>query len=230
VVVDDSVVGGNVQLKQGRAARVTGTDVNGDLQLEANTRALQAEGNVIDGNLQAFQNTGGLLVKHNRIDGNLQCKENRPAPRGGGNEVAGSAEDQCASLARPGAPSGGGGDGVTPPPAQPTCVYGAVTLGDGFTVPAGASCAMNGTRIAGTLALAAGSSLDAVGIDVDGNIQAQGASVLRVVGSTIDGSVQFEQGGAASVQRSRVALWQDAQASAPEPTIGGMADRVGHAT
>jgi hypothetical protein len=204
VQVARSVVGGSVQLKQGGSARVKTSAVNGDLQLESNARPLKAHRNVIGGNLQAFQNTGGVTITSNEIDGNLQCKENVPAPRGGRNVVHGNAEDQCASLASAEAPAPSGGS-VDPPPADPSCQFGAVALGDDFEIPANVSCVMNGTRVAGSVKLNRGSSLDASDVFVDGNIQAQEAFVLRVAVSEVRGSVQFEQGGSASVRDTDVA-------------------------
>jgi hypothetical protein len=191
-----SRVGGSVQLTQGGAARVEGLTIGGNLQLEANDGSLTAAKNSIGGDLQVFQNSAGAGLRSNLIDGNLQCKENSPAPRGGGNVVGGSAEDQCARMART---SGGGS--ILP---DPDCVYGSVTLGDDFEIAANRSCAMNGTHVQGSLKLQSGSSLSARAIVVDGNIQAQGARSLVVGDSRIDGSVQFEQGGSVRVRSSDV--------------------------
>lgn len=98
VVSAQSVVVGNIQIKQSQAAIINNTRIGGDLQFEENTRPLHAERNTIGGNLQAFKNRGGLRVLSNRIDGNLQCKENCPAPTGRGNFVQGNKEDQCARF------------------------------------------------------------------------------------------------------------------------------------
>ena len=98
VRVAASTIGQSVQLKQGGGASVTGSRIDGDLQLESNRSSLGASRNVIGGSLQAFQNTGGLVIKSNRIDGSLQCKENTPLPAGGGNVVHGNKEDQCGRL------------------------------------------------------------------------------------------------------------------------------------
>ena len=73
-----STVGGSVQLKQGRAAQVLRT--------------------VIEGDLQSFTNRGAQRFVRNRIDGNLQCKSNAPRPVGGRNVVGGNKEDQCERL------------------------------------------------------------------------------------------------------------------------------------
>lgn len=97
VVRSGSWVGGSVQIKQGRAATIDSVRINGDLQFDQNREALRANGTVIGGNLQAFKNTGGLTITNNRIAQNMQCKENSPAPSGG-NNIAGSKEDQCARL------------------------------------------------------------------------------------------------------------------------------------
>lgn len=92
-----SLVGGNVQIKQGGSARLDRARVDGDVQLESNRRALRAVKTQVGGNFQVFQNTGGVTLLQNRIAENLQCKENIPAPVGKGN-IAGSKEDQCANL------------------------------------------------------------------------------------------------------------------------------------
>lgn len=98
VLVDRSKIGGSVQIVQGRAARVIGARINGDILFDEQEGKLAAKGSRIGGNLQAFQNRGGVSILNNRIDGNLQCKENSPAPVGGGNIVEGNKEDQCEDL------------------------------------------------------------------------------------------------------------------------------------
>lgn len=92
-----SLIGGSVQIKQGRNAAITGARITGDLQFDEMRGSLIATQNVIGGNLQAFKNAGGLVINSNRIAENLQCKENTPPPIGSGN-TAGSKEDQCADL------------------------------------------------------------------------------------------------------------------------------------
>jgi DUF4097 and DUF4098 domain-containing protein YvlB len=98
VNVSGSSVGGSIQIKQGGAAKIDKVRVKGDILFDSNKRALSATSNRVGGNVQAFQNTGGVTISYNTIDGNLQCKANRPAPKGGGNIVHGSKEDQCARL------------------------------------------------------------------------------------------------------------------------------------
>jgi hypothetical protein len=93
-----SRVGGSVQVKQGGAATVTGSFVDGSIQLEQNARAMKVTGNTVGADVQAFQNKGGVEISDNVVDGNLQCKENVPAPSGGGNTVQGNKEDQCRKL------------------------------------------------------------------------------------------------------------------------------------
>jgi hypothetical protein len=92
-----SIVGGNIQIKQGGSARIHRVDILGDMQLESNRGAVRATENEVGGNMQVFQNTGGVTLLRNVIAENLQCKENSPPPTGGGN-VAGDKEDQCANL------------------------------------------------------------------------------------------------------------------------------------
>jgi hypothetical protein len=97
-VVNGSRIGGSVQVVQGGAATVADSRVTGDILYDDNASALRVLRNRVGGNVQAFQNTGGVQVTSNVIDGNLQCKENVPAPTGGGNQVGGNKEDQCARL------------------------------------------------------------------------------------------------------------------------------------
>jgi opacity protein-like surface antigen len=95
-----SVVGGNVQLNNGRSggeARIVSTRINGDLQFDSNAARIVARNNTVGANLQAVQNTGGLVISGNKIAQNLQCKENNPPPTGGSN-TAGDKEGQCARL------------------------------------------------------------------------------------------------------------------------------------
>lgn len=98
VVNEGSRIGGSVQIVQGGAARIVGNRITGDILFDEQDRLLVANRNRIGGNLQAFQNDGGVRINNNRIDGNLQCKENVPTPTGGGNQVGGNKEDQCAGL------------------------------------------------------------------------------------------------------------------------------------
>ena len=98
VTVEDSRVGGSVQVVQGRLADIRRTKVNADILFDDNRRWNIAKRNDVGGNIQAFQNTGGVEVRSNVIDGNLQCKENSPAPVAGGNRVGGNKEDQCRRL------------------------------------------------------------------------------------------------------------------------------------
>jgi hypothetical protein len=97
-VVQDSRVGGSVQVVQGGSGKVAESRVTQDILYDENEGALEANRNRVGGNVQAFQNTGGVEIRRNVIDGNLQCKENSPRPTGGGNVVGGNKEDQCARL------------------------------------------------------------------------------------------------------------------------------------
>jgi hypothetical protein len=97
-VTDGATVGGSIQIKQGGGATIVRVKVDGDIQLDENSRPLRASGNAVGGSIQVFGNRGGVLIDGNTVDGNLQCKENRPAPTGGGNTVAGNREDQCGGL------------------------------------------------------------------------------------------------------------------------------------
>lgn len=92
-------VGGNVQIKYNyeTSAIQPGATIRGSLQYVENPGALFVTGVFIGSDLQLFKNTGGATLTENTIRQNMQCKENTPAPGGGGN-VAGDKEDQCAGL------------------------------------------------------------------------------------------------------------------------------------
>ena len=95
-----SVIGGNVQLKNGRSGgvgRILSSQVNGDVQFEANRAKMVSRRAVVKANLQTVQNRGGVVLWGNRISQALQCKQNNPAPTGGNNR-AGDKEGQCARL------------------------------------------------------------------------------------------------------------------------------------
>lgn len=91
-------VTGNVQSEGHRYVRVLDSRVGGSIQLKQGS-ALDLRRNIVTGDIQLLTNTtGAKYVYSNRVNGNLQCKENRPAPIGSGNVVAGNKEDQCARL------------------------------------------------------------------------------------------------------------------------------------
>ena len=98
IVRNNSHVGGNVQVVQGKKAKVASSKVNGDILYDEQSGEVILRSNTVGGNVQAFQNTGGVRIRGNLIDGNLQCKENKPAPTGGNNKVNGNKEDQCKKL------------------------------------------------------------------------------------------------------------------------------------
>jgi hypothetical protein len=114
VVLESSEIGGSVQVKQGGGAEVTESLVTGDIQLDQSEGAAQrVADNDVNGSVQVMENVGGVEISLNIIDGNLQCKENVPPPTGGGNDVQGNAEDQCATLGGGSPDAGPGGAGGT---------------------------------------------------------------------------------------------------------------------
>jgi hypothetical protein len=98
IVRKDSLVGGSVQVVQGKKARVASSKVKGDIFFDEQSGEVIVRNNTVGGNVQAFQNSGGVHIQDNVIDGNLQCKENKPDPTGGNNQVEGNKEDQCENL------------------------------------------------------------------------------------------------------------------------------------
>lgn len=97
-ILENSRIGGSVQINQGGGAIISDSTIDSDIQFESNSDFFQAQRNIVGGNVQIFQNNGGVEISQNKIDGNLQCKENAPAPTGGANTVRGSKEDQCSQL------------------------------------------------------------------------------------------------------------------------------------
>lgn len=100
-----SKVGGSIQLVDGgtamteSVARINGTRVKGEVQLDENFGVVAVTNNRVNGDIQLFENGGASTFAANLIGGNLQCKENFPNPVGAGNMVKGNAEDQCELLA-----------------------------------------------------------------------------------------------------------------------------------
>ena len=97
-ITNASRVGGSIQASRAVARPSIGTTVTGDIQYDANDRAMNLDRNVVNGSIQVVGNRASISITSNRVDGNLQCKENRPAPTGGGNVVQGNKEDQCSRL------------------------------------------------------------------------------------------------------------------------------------
>jgi hypothetical protein len=99
-----SKVGGSIQLIEGgegmtqSVARINGTRVKGEIQLDENFGSVVITNNRVNGDVQLFENAGAASIATNVIGGNLQCKENLPGPIGAGNMVKGNAEDQCEDL------------------------------------------------------------------------------------------------------------------------------------
>jgi hypothetical protein len=88
---------GNIQGENHRRVEVRGSRVGGSIQVVQGENAL-LRNNRVGQDVQSFENNGTQRFTLNRINGNLQCKENVPAPTGGGNQVDGNKEDQCANL------------------------------------------------------------------------------------------------------------------------------------
>lgn len=85
-------VDGDVQAKYTNT-RIVNVTVRGTVQHEEGTYLVMHR-NRVGGDTQVFTNRNWQEIALNTISGNLQCKENR-APRGWGNVVRGSKQDQC---------------------------------------------------------------------------------------------------------------------------------------
>ncbi len=97
-LTNNSSIGGSVRIVQGGSATVDQVVVKGDLQLEANQRALSATRNRVGGSLKAIGNQAGVVVRSNTVDGAVQCRQNLFLPLADDN-LAASLDEQCASLA-----------------------------------------------------------------------------------------------------------------------------------
>jgi hypothetical protein len=97
-VTGGSFIGADLQLRDGGAATVSDSTVDGDIEWAGHSRPVRVEGNKVSGNLQVDSNTRGVTISANSIDGDLECEDNQPAPAGGENMVGGEADAQCASM------------------------------------------------------------------------------------------------------------------------------------
>jgi hypothetical protein len=97
-VLDESRIGGSIQVQQGGGATVDDTRIDGHVSYDSNRAPVALLDSAIDGNVQADKNTGGVEISGNTIGGNLQCRDNNPAPTGGDNVVDGDKQDQCRRL------------------------------------------------------------------------------------------------------------------------------------
>ncbi len=105
VIVRDSRFGNSISLSKAEDVNnpsagkidISGTYVNGDIQLQDNREPISLHSNEIVGSVQANNNTGGLEITGNQIGNGLQCQGNNPPPVGGGN-VAKQKQGQCLYL------------------------------------------------------------------------------------------------------------------------------------
>jgi len=210
-----TLVIGNVQIKTSGSAAITGVEIDGDLQFDANREGLVADRNTIEGNLQAFQNTGKLLVTANTIDGNLQCKANAPAPVGWSNVVNGNLEDQCATF-------------DAPPPTTYLCADPPPHPGSvlNVQVPQNATCTLNGTRVDGDIDVRGGATLHASAVHVHGSVLADGSATVNVNHkSHVNGSVRVERSTSAAI--SGTVIDQDLVFNANTQTLYAGSNTVG---
>jgi hypothetical protein len=92
---------GNIQAENARRVNVVRSHIGGSVQIvqSRNGSTLsKLDRNTVKHDVQYFENRGAISITRNRINGNLQCKSNNPRPKGGGNVVGGTKQDQCASL------------------------------------------------------------------------------------------------------------------------------------
>ena len=96
-VNSSSTVAGSILLRQGGSATLDQVQVNGNVRLEANQRALSTTRNQVRGSMQIVANQAGVIVRDNVVSGTLECSNNQLAPLGGANQAGGLAA-QCAEL------------------------------------------------------------------------------------------------------------------------------------
>ncbi len=105
IVVTGSSLGNSVSVTSGGpiagepadALRMSGTYINGDVQVQSNISTVILSDNTIVGSVQASKNTGGIDITSNSIGNGLQCQDNIPAPTGGDN-IAKQKQGQCINL------------------------------------------------------------------------------------------------------------------------------------
>lgn len=92
---------GNIQAENARRVNVVGSRIGGSIQIVQSSngsKLSKLDRNTVKQDVQYFENRGSISITRNRINGNLQCKANNPRPKGSGNIVGGSKQDQCANL------------------------------------------------------------------------------------------------------------------------------------
>jgi len=98
VVIEGSVIAGNLWLQSGGEITLRSNQIGGSIQANTNTGLVYLSGNIqLTGNIQLSTNTGGVTVIGNQVGADLSCAGNDPAPTGGDN-VAASKLGQCADL------------------------------------------------------------------------------------------------------------------------------------
>jgi hypothetical protein len=90
-------VKGSIQAKKAASVQITGSMVDGNLEVEEGGSASLKE-TQIKGGAKFIKNENTIFIANNTIQGDLECKENRYQPTGGGNLVLGSKKDQCSGL------------------------------------------------------------------------------------------------------------------------------------
>ncbi len=88
---------GSIQVLRGQSLVVSGTRLNGSVQLDGNSGPIGLQNLRLGGNLQLFNTRGTANLQDNVANGALQCTGNQPAPTGTGNQAA-SKQGQCAGL------------------------------------------------------------------------------------------------------------------------------------
>ncbi len=104
VVISGSSFGNSISLRKAEDVNnpaagkidISGTYINGDVQLEDNREPISLRNNEIVGSVQANKNVGGVEITGNLIGNGLQCQDNTPAPVGSGN-IAKQFQGQCPS-------------------------------------------------------------------------------------------------------------------------------------
>lgn len=94
---NNSVVDGDVQVRQSKSATLDQVWVGRNLQLESNDSALTMTRNRVAGDMRATGNRAGVVVRNNKVSGVLHCSANQLQPVVDANQ-AGASQDQCTQF------------------------------------------------------------------------------------------------------------------------------------
>ena len=98
ISLETSNVTGDVLMNGGTSAEVVDSDVGGNVRLIGSSSNASVSGTAVEGDLEVSQNGGSTFIDANTVGGNLICEGNEPAPEGSENQIAGNSTGQCAGF------------------------------------------------------------------------------------------------------------------------------------